>query len=257
VSSMPAESGVAPAPARPAGSGWRVAGGVAVSPNDLQLSLFPRFPLPATRHPLDVHAISIPARAFTGDFYVVYRAEGRLWFALGDVAGKGINAAVIMAMIQEELEELTYDDPSAAMLRLHLFLRPLLPSNRFATAVIGYVSDDGTLKIANAGHCTPIIVRATGEIDHVDSTGPVVGVLSSSHWRTFETALGRGDALILYSDGVLEARSADGEDFGVRRVAAALRGQTSREIAESILAAVNDHSGGAREDDLTLLAIKR
>ena len=250
MSSMPAESGVAPAPARPAGRESGVAGGAT------QMALFRHGGLkPAAT--LDVHAISIPARAFTGDFYVVYRAAGRLWFALGDVAGKGINAAVIMAMIQEELEELTYDDPSAAMLRLHLFLRPLIPINRFATAVIGYVSDDGALKIANAGHCTPIIVRAGGEIDHVDSTGPVVGVLSSSQWRTFETTLSRGDALILYSDGVLEARAPGGEEFGIGRIESNVGRASARQMAESLLAAVTNHAGGLREDDLTLLAIKR
>ncbi len=254
MSSVPAESGIATA--RPAGGGWRAASGHADHATDRQLALFP-YPLPATRHPLDVHAISIPAAAFTGDFYFVHRAAERLWFALGDVAGKGLSAAVVMAMIQEELERTTCDDPAANMMRLHTFLRPLIPRNRFATAVIGYIGDDGTLKIANAGHCPPLIVRSGGGIERIDSTGPVIGVLSSSQWCTFETTFRRGEALVLYSDGVLEARSPDGEEFGVARIESNAGGTSARQIAENILAAVNHHSGGVRDDDLTLLAIRR
>ena len=206
---------------------------------------------------LDVHAISIPAGTFTGDFYFVHREEGRLSFALGDVAGKGIKAAVFMAMIQEELERTSCDDPSANMMRLHTFLRPVIPRNKFATAVLGHVSQNGIVRLANGGHCPPLIVRADGRIEEVPSTGPVLGVLSSSQWRTFETTLRRGESLVLYSDGAIEARRQDGEEFGVRRLAAALNGATSQQIAESVLAAVNHHSSGARSDDLTLLVIRR
>ncbi len=221
----------------------------------------------------DVHAISIPARGFTGDFYFTHRYADRLWFALGDVAGKGLPAAVIMAMIQEELEHriescaVTRCHPSATMQRLQTFLRPLVPRNRFATAVIGHLCDDGTLEIANAGHCSPLIVRANG-IERVGSTGPALGPIPSAQWRTFATTLARGEALVLYSDGVLEARSPDGEEFGVERIEQSLDGApANREpgngapasagtIAKNILAAVNNHAAGAREDDLTLVVVR-
>lgn len=220
-----------------------------------QLPLF-RSPLTA-RRPLDVHAISIPAGAFTGDFYFVHREENRHSFALGDVAGKGLKAAVFMAMIQEELERTSCDDPSSNMMRLHTFLKPLIPMNRFATAVVGHVDGDGSVRLANAGHCPPLIVRADGRIEEIGSTGPVIGVLSSSQWRTFETTLRRGDALVLYSDGAVEARSPNGEEFGVRRLAAALYGKNSQEMAENALTAVNHYCAGDRSDDLTLLVIRR
>ena len=80
----------------------------------------------------DVHAVSIPARTFTGDFWFTRRTDDRLWFALGDVAGKGLPAALVMAMIQEELEHRiascarTACDPSVTMTRLHAFLKPLI-----------------------------------------------------------------------------------------------------------------------------------
>jgi phosphoserine phosphatase RsbU/P len=221
---------------------------------------------PATTQ-AEVHAISIPARTFTGDFYFMHRATDRVWFALGDVAGKGLPAALVMAMIQEELEHRivscarTACDPSVTMTRLHAFLKPLIASNKFATAVIGNLHDDGTLQIANAGHCSPMIVRANGEVESIASTGPVVGVLASSQWTTFETTLEHGESLVLYSDGVTEAESHEGHDFGVRRLAAALkavpRHRTPKAIAENLLAAVEDHTGGVRVDDLTILAITR
>lgn len=228
----------------------------------IQLPLFARSPRAARRSP-DVHAISIPARAFTGDFYFTHRAAGRLWFALGDVAGKGLPAAIVMAMIQEELEHrihscaLTACDPSITMMRLHTFLKPLISGNRFATAVIGHLADDGTLAITNAGHCSPLILHTDGRIEPVASTGPVIGILSASQWNTLETKLAPGDALVLYSDGVVESESPAGEEFGVSRLSGSLNGHTTKEIAENILAAVNTHTGGVRVDDLTIVVVRR
>ncbi|HEY6844378.1 MAG TPA: PP2C family protein-serine/threonine phosphatase [Thermoanaerobaculia bacterium] len=213
-----------------------------------------RAPLAAHRS-LDIHAISIPFGAFTGDFYKVTRAGDRVWFALGDVAGKGLSAAVVMAMIQEELERTTCDDPAANMMRLHTFLRPVLTRNRFATVVIGFVRDDGTVVIANGGHCPPLIARADGRIEQITSTGPVVGVLSVSQWRTFQTTLEDGEALVLYTDGVIETRSQNGDEFGVQALSDVLTGDSAEEIAQSVIKAVDRH--GKREDDLTLLVIRR
>lgn len=232
----------------------------------VQMPLFAA-PAKAVLHAPEVHAISIPARAFTGDFYFMHRATDRLWFALGDVAGKGLPAALVMAMIQEELEHRivscarTACDPSITMTRLHAFLKPLIANNKFATVVIGNLHDDGTLQIANAGHCPPMIVRADGTIESIDSTGPVVGVLPSSQWSTFETTLDQGESLVLYSDGVSEAESGEGEEFGVRRLAAALkavpRHRTPKAIADHLHAAVDQHTNGVQKDDLTILAITR
>jgi sigma-B regulation protein RsbU (phosphoserine phosphatase) len=221
-----------------------------------QIPLFVR-----EEHPIaDVFAFSKPARTFTGDFYFTHRDTDRLWFALGDVAGKGLPAAVIMAMIQEELEHriascaTTKCDPSVTMQRLHAFLHPLMPRNRFATVVIGHLRDDGLLTIANAGHCPPLIARGKS-IEQIGSTGPVAGILKGSRWRSTTRRLAPGDAILLYSDGLLEARSDDGEELGVERIMRAfdrVAGATPREIVEHVLAGANGH---AFDDDVTLLAI--
>ena len=211
----------------------------------------------------EVHAISIPARTFTGDFWYTRRTADRLWFALGDVAGKGLPAALVMAMIQEELEQRVNScaragcDPSVTMKRLHDFLMPLLPRNRFATAAIGWLHDDGTLRIVNGGHCPPLVLRADGRVEAIGSTGPVVGVLERSRWESATLTLDEGDKLLLYSDGVVEAASSDGEEFGqggIERVLARAPA-SARGTASALVDAVREHSANAREDDLTVLVI--
>jgi len=214
---------------------------------------------PPLRSIADIHAVSKPARTFTGDFWFTHREADRLWFAIGDVAGKGLKAALVMAMIQEELEHritscaATQCDPSATMLRLHTFLRPLLPSNKFATVVIGWLRDDGVLTIANAGHCPPLIVRTSGAIEELASTGPVAGILVQPEWSSSTHHLDRGEAIVLYSDGLIESR-ANGEELGVCGLRDALHGMhmTARELASRAL-------GSARrvDDDLTVVVLRR
>jgi sigma-B regulation protein RsbU (phosphoserine phosphatase) len=226
----------------------------------------PLFAPPPPIEPLDVHAVSIPARTFTGDFWFTHRSGDRLWFALGDVSGKGLNAALVMAMIQEELEHRltscarTGCDPATTMLRLHAFLRPLLPSNRFATVVIGWLADDGTLRVVNGGHCPPLLVRADGSIEEIGSTGPAVGVLPASRWCAATRVLGPGERLVLYTDGVTEAESPHGREFGTEGIACVLAREGSgcaRSTVAALLDAVTRHAGGPSADDLTVLVIGR
>ena len=199
----------------------------------------------------DITAVSRPARTFTGDFYFTHRHRDRLWLAHGDVAGKGLPAAIVMAMIQEELEQritscaATQCDPAVTMQRLHEFLRPILPNNRFATGVIGHLRDDGTLTVANGGHPAPLIIRRDGRIDDIPSTGPLLGVLAQARWTSHTTRLARGETLVLYSDGLTESC----EDLGVEGLKRIL--QTSR-TTDEILARV-----GKTQDDVTLVMVKR
>jgi sigma-B regulation protein RsbU (phosphoserine phosphatase) len=198
-----------------------------------------------------IRALSRPARTFTGDFYFTHRRDDRLWFAHGDVAGKGLPAAIVMAMIQEELEHritscaATQCDPAATMARLHEFLRPLLPNNRFATGVIGWLRDDGALVIANGGHCPPLIVRRDDSIEEIGSTGPLLGLLNEARWTSTKTRLGRGETLVLYSDGVIESCA----ELGVEGLKRVLR--TAR-TPDEVMAQV-----GKTSDDVTLVMVTR
>jgi serine phosphatase RsbU (regulator of sigma subunit) len=220
----------------------------AVRDNVVQIPLF----RPSAIRPIaEVTALSRPARTFTGDFYFTHRHGDRLWLAHGDVAGKGLPAAIVMAMIQEELEHritacaATQCDPAVTMARLHEFLRPLLPNNRFATGVIGWLRTDGTLTIANGGHCPPLIIRRDGTIEEIGSTGPLLGILSNAKWRSFTTRLARGETLVLYSDGVIES-CADLGVAGLKRVL-----ETAR-TPEEVLAQI-----GKTTDDVTLVMVRR
>jgi phosphoserine phosphatase RsbU/P len=198
-----------------------------------------------------IHAVSRPARAFTGDFYFTHREGARTWFALGDVAGKGLPAAIVMAMIQEELELRIAScasaacDPATTTRRLHEFLAPLLPSNRFATAVLGHLDDDGTLTIVNAGHCPPLLARADGTVEELGSTGPLLGILPRPRWVSITRQLAHGDALVLYSDGVTEATLAGGCELGVDGL---------RERVEN---RANLLDGLETNDDVTLVILRR
>jgi sigma-B regulation protein RsbU (phosphoserine phosphatase) len=225
------------------------------------------FPLAHQHTPfaIDVAAYSKPARTFTGDFYLTHRTHDRLWFTLGDVSGKGAHAAVVMAMIQEELEHRiaacasTQCSPAATMQRLHEFLRGILPSNRFATVTIGTLRDDGLLTIVNAGHCPPLIAAAS-RVEEIHSTGPVAGLLPSSRWTSVTRQLTPGDAVLLFSDGLLEAASVSGEELGSHRIRHAFARASSDEsdasaIVSQMLAAARTHTS-TYDDDLTLLAIR-
>lgn len=231
-----------------------------------QFPLFARSLRPSNAD-VDVHAVSRPARHFTGDFYFTHRQGRTLWMAIGDVAGKGLEAAVVMAMIQEELEHrivscaMAHCDPAVTMARLDLFLRRLLPSNRFATVAIAQIHDDGSLVVANGGHCPLLIARKNGRIETIESTGPVVGLLPSPAWRSLTIPFHRGDTLLAYTDGVIEARSARDEEFGVERlrrafVEAAGKRRAS-EIGADLTAAIAAHAGARNDDDLTMIIARR
>jgi phosphoserine phosphatase RsbU/P len=217
---------------------------------------------PVSPRAVDFHALSRPARTFTGDFYFTHRHGERFWFAVGDVAGKGLNAAVFMAMIQEELEQRITAcaslecDPAATVHRLHEFLRGLMPSNKFATGVVGFLHDDGSLRIANAGHPPVLVARKNGTVEEIGSTGPVMGLLPGGKWISRRARLTSGDSVILYSDGLVEGQSASGEEFGVGRIAAAAKGADARAIAARITSAFDAHVAHKREDDLTLVVAK-
>lgn len=219
-------------------------------------------PPPTLRSRVEVDAVSRPARMFTGDFYFTHRTGSRLWFAHGDVAGKGASAAVVMAMIQEELERRIVScaeascDPSRTIARLHEFLFPIIPRNRFATAVLGHLGDDGVLTLTNGGHCPPLIVRRDGLVEEIGSTGPLLGILPEPAWRSRSERLEEDDALVLYSDGVIEATKGS-EELGVnglKEILASIRDAGMPLTSSAILDRLSDYR---HEDDVTVVVISR
>ncbi|HSN68978.1 MAG TPA: PP2C family protein-serine/threonine phosphatase [Thermoanaerobaculia bacterium] len=211
----------------------------------------------------EFHAISIPRRTYTGDFWFARHIDGALWFVLGDVAGKGAASAVWMAMIQEELDALLSEgsvpaQPCSIVRRLDTLLREEMPPNRFATLVAGRLGADGSLSIANAGHPSPLLVRGDGSIERFPSNGPPVGILPNRCWGVTSGTLAPSDLLVTFSDGLLEARRADGTELGpagAESIVAPVRRETARAAAAHIADELTRTA--LVEDDVTVLVVGR
>ncbi|BCS34192.1 hypothetical protein TBR22_A34210 [Luteitalea sp. TBR-22] len=203
------------------------------------------------------------AASVGGDLYQgVTRPDGSLALALGDVSGKGVGASLIMALATGMLR-LLHDlgQPLSDILpTLHNQLLNYSPGNKYLTLGATVLHPDGRLELANAGHCAPALVRANGEVQMLDSGGPVLGLLPFGSWEVQTIQMAPGDALVIYSDGVSESTSYTGEDFGPKGVAetlAGVAGATPTEMAAALLeASVTFRDGRPAGDDVTLLVVR-
>ncbi|WP_084681580.1 PP2C family protein-serine/threonine phosphatase [Actinomycetospora chiangmaiensis] len=250
----------------------------------LQASLEPP-PLPSdTAGGLLVGSAYRPARESLrvgGDFYeVLPRTDaGRTPFLLGDVCGKGIEAAVLSGRVRQSLHalRLVEQDPATLLRLLNVALldaadldAPGTPGAavampRFATMVLGDAAglpDGGSrLRLATGGHPPPYVLRADGRVEEVDVAGSLVGALRDAEVGAAEVVLAPGDTCLLYSDGVTEARGGPtGRDFyGEERLEAALAGCVGappQVICERVLQLLGGWLGGRDHDDVALLALQ-
>jgi phosphoserine phosphatase RsbU/P len=222
-------------------------------PGDQATTLEPRF-----------HAVSRPASAFTGDFYLRLRRGDAWLFGLGDVAGHGLEASVYMMMIQEEIERLAADEAlalPALVAELHATMRRELPGSRFASLVLAELGPGGRMEMVNAGHPPPLLRRAGGEVFALPPNGPILGPLPRSRWSSLSTRLRPDDALLLVSDGVLEAVSPNGEEYGAERLWSALERDGALEPPLMVGGILDDlarfRGGLPPHDDTTIVALKR
>jgi sigma-B regulation protein RsbU (phosphoserine phosphatase) len=211
----------------------------------------------------EVYAASEPARSVGGDLYHgAASPDGTLALSLGDVSGKGVAAALGMAMAQGLLELIATLRPPLADVP-QIVNRSLLPYNegsRYVTLASAILHPDGRLDILNAGHCPPIVFRRSGAIEFVGSGGTFLGLLPSGQWDVETRQLDPGDTLVLYSDGVTDAESPAGREFGTNGLVeglSGLAGQPPRSIVEELLRIVEAHRAGRpAPDDLTVLAAR-
>jgi sigma-B regulation protein RsbU (phosphoserine phosphatase) len=206
-----------------------------------------------------------PAGAVSGDYCDLVGAgagQEDFYFLLGDVAGKGMAASMLMAALRAIVRTLIDSRPSARDLverANRLFCETALRQH-FATLVCGKASPSGAIEICNAGHCPPLLVRQ-GRVTPLEATGLPVGLFTSSEYTVKEVRLGPGEALLLYTDGLSEARNRASEEYGVERLGrllAARRDLPPKDLVAACLADVASfRSGAPRADDLTLLAIRR
>ena len=190
--------------------------------------------------------------------------EDRVIVTIGDVAGKGSPAALLMALLLAVLRTLVDErlEPCALMARLNRQICRHSPGSRFITLFYGvYTPATGALTYVNAGQNPPLLRRADGTIERLGGTGIALGMFESSGYEAVDTHVGKGDMLVMYSDGITEAENPAGEPFeesGLERFLAARGGEPPAALAPGILRAVEAHARDSRfTDDLTVLILTR
>ena len=211
---------------------------------------------------VDLHAEMRPARDIGGDFYD-YFMIGERWLALtvADVSGKGIPAALFMAVSRTILRSIAGADAMARrMTEANHLLAAENSASMFVTifhAVLDLTT--GVLRYCNAGHNPPYLLRAAGGSEILKATGCPFGIDPDLPYRIGEIRLGPGDALFLYTDGITEAFDPAGEEYGTRRLEEALaagRGRGAKALVEQVIADTANFAAGAEQsDDITCLAL--
>jgi sigma-B regulation protein RsbU (phosphoserine phosphatase) len=215
-------------------------------------------------------AANLPYQAVGGDLYDLWMAGDeapgiRLHIAVGDISGKGLPASLMMTQLSAFLRAMAdrpVEDWGRLAERVNRRMNDVRDRNRYTTLVAGSLNpQNGDLRYVNGGHNPPLLVRATGEVVRLAPTGPMVGLLPGVSFREGRAHLDRGDVLVIFTDGVVEAENAAGEELGdgplaevvLRRPAAG-----AEELLEALLVETFQHLGNGRfRDDVTLVVIKR
>jgi serine phosphatase RsbU (regulator of sigma subunit) len=214
---------------------------------------------------IEICGLTRPANTVGGDFYdVLPQADGRVIVTIGDVAGKGSPAALLMALLLAVLRTLVDEELDARemMRRLNLQICRHTPRSRFITLFYAvYQPATGAITYVNAGQNPPLIRRADGTFQRLGGTGIALGMFEGSTYESEETRLNPGDTLILYSDGVTEAENPQGvplDESGLEGVISTYAAFSAAELGTEILRAVEHHAQRPRfTDDLTILILKR
>ncbi len=210
-----------------------------------------------------------PAQGVGGDYYDVFPLQdGRLGLAIGDVSGKGISAALLMASLRASLRGVTLDNPrdfAKLMDKVNRLVYEASADNRYATFFFGALNPvTRILDCVNAGHNAPLVLRQKpdggSEILRVEADGPVVGLLPFAPYSEQSLQLEPGDLLVTYTDGISEAMTHDDEEWGEERMmlaAAFAREGSADQVLKKVFAEADKFTAGApQHDDMTLLILK-
>ena len=226
----------------------------------IQQELLPK-PLPPGEG-VDIYGALIPAREVGGDLYDYFVRDGQVYFCIGDVSGKGIPSAMVMAIMHAVFRQVAAheDDPGRIIRSVNEESCRNNDSNMFVTFFLGILDlESGRLRYCNAGHDRPLLISGAGVEELSAQANLPVGAFPSYEFRTQETTLAPGTTLLLYTDGLTEARSPEKEWLGRQGVLDILArsGQEPRQMVESLIEAVRVFVGDAGQgDDLTLLGIQ-
>lgn len=217
----------------------------------------------------EAHGWYAPAEHASGDFYDAAPVSGgRAAVMVGDVTGHGVGPALLVASVQASLRAFlsVLDEPGACVQRAEADLTQRMDDATFVTLMLLVLSPDGGLATVDAGHgCGLVWRRRTGQVERLGRRGPALGVMPGfAHACHAESALEEGDLALLFTDGISEtarpgAPTALFGEEGVRRVLAEVgeAGGSAAMLCEALAAAATEHGGGAREDDWTLVGIRR
>jgi serine phosphatase RsbU (regulator of sigma subunit) len=205
-----------------------------------------------------------PCKTVSGDYYdVVVRPDGRVYFVIADVSGKGITAALVMSAVATAFNIFTRTDPMPAdlMREINVTLAPKTAPTKFVTLVVGVLDPtNDRVTFTNAGHVPPLVVGRDG-VQVMGSTDLVVGLFPTAQYRNQTIDLQVGDSLVLFTDGVTEAENGAEDQLGLESVTALvtpMHGCVAEKILSTIDAHVNEHIGDEPAgDDVTMLAISR
>jgi phosphoserine phosphatase RsbU/P len=213
----------------------------------------------------ELQGISFPCYEIGGDYYdFIKRDDGRLVIALGDVSGKGTAAALLMSSLHAAVHAQagSHDTLVETISAVNRYLADNIPPNRFVTLFYAELDPaSGSLSFLNAGHNPPLIVHAAGTVEQLASGGLPLGIKRDAEYREGRTQLQLGDVLVIYSDGVTEAASPSGEEFGPTRLYEVVSRNIDASAAgvrDRIESALTKFSQGTQAaDDITLVIVKR
>jgi serine phosphatase RsbU (regulator of sigma subunit) len=212
-----------------------------------------------------IHSYMRPANTVGGDYYDIIKFEDhQVGVVVGDVSGKGMPAALLMALLLGSLRTLTTAGlrRSELIAKLNQYLCTSIPSNRIVTLFYGELDTaTGDLCYVNAGHNAPFLMRHDNSLERLATTSLVLGVDSNASFEAKETRILPGDGLLLFTDGITEAFNAKEEEYGDARLASFLHRHAQLQPAELIKGVVDDVLGFCRPclpgDDITMMSITR
>ena len=232
----------------------------------IQRSFLPkRFPPFPERTEFDVYAELLPAKEVGGDLYDFFLLDaGHLFFSIGDVSGKGVPAALFMAVTKTLMKGVAEQhlSPAQVLMKVNAELYVDNEEMMFVTLFCGVLDlDTGELTYTNAGHLPPLVQRASGPVAWLElPRGPVLGVSEAPNYTTKTLRFEPGDALLLYTDGVNEAMNAPKQLYGEDRLRAFAEAQTGlapKELVEGLFRSVHEFAAGEEQsDDITVLALR-
>jgi sigma-B regulation protein RsbU (phosphoserine phosphatase) len=223
-------------------------------------------PAPSYSAPgVETFGSSRPANTVGGDFYdILPLDDGRLIIALGDVAGKGSPAALLMALLLAMLRTLVDEQlpPADLVARLNVQVCRQAPGTRFITLFIAFYDPmTGDMTYINAGHTQPLLIRRNRRAERLTEGGIALGMFEHSTYQTGHATIQPDELLAIYSDGITEAENPAGLQFDESGLESALIGNLSGSlpsIGASVVRAVEQHTADTRlADDLTILLLRR